>query len=608
MKLFFARSLSMLLVPLGLSSTAYALDFETAYQLMLQNNGEYQSALQAHKASEYEAKSAVSRYLPSVSVSGNYGRTDERIETVDQSFDEELAGNTSSGDPSLSGINFESSSVPEQGSYNSGSASLDITQPIFDTARLNNIRRTKSQSREAYFEWLEVREDLVLRLLQSYTNVLNASDEYAILTKELADLKEHRQLTQRRHDQGLGTLTDLHESESRYELVKAEQLSAQFDRERFLRELDVLVGQKVDSVESMSTDFKPALDIAIENGVDPIIDNEVLLAEQKVKTATHELKRRKSAFSPTLNLRAQSTFNTSEFSNVSAEEDRQSNRLFLELEIPLFAGFGNVASVKSARHRLRAERATLLNTKRNVDARLKNNRENYQVNYSRLKAFERAYLASQKALKLREKAFLEGISSNLDLLDAVRSTYRAERSWRDALYRFINSKIALIASVREVSDADISRLNELFVGSSSSTEVPHKALQENLERAPSEVESVEPTKLAIALGLTRAWAKAWSEKDAETYLSFYSDEFDINTSDLSLEEWFERRRQNLAQKKFIRITLKDLMVFEKERQLRVSFHQHYESDTWQENNQKQLVFEKKGNDWRDAKIVQERTL
>ena len=118
----------------------------------------------------------------------------------------------------------------------------------------------------------------------------------------------------------------------------------------------------------------------------------------------------------------------------------------------------------------------------------------------------------------------------------------------------------------------------------------------------------EQPKLAIALGLTRAWARAWSEKDANKYLSFYSDGFRPKEPYTTVAEWSESRRQNFAQKKYIRITLKDLMVFEKEHRLWVSFNQNYESDTWQENNHKQLVFERNGDDWREAKIVQERTL
>ena len=457
----------------AVNSNAQALDFETAYKLMLENNGEYQAALLNYKASKFDTKVAVSNYLPSVDLNGNYGRTNERIETRNQLSDDSTDANNNS-----TGVDFDDEIVNEEGSFNSGSVSLDITQPIFNKSLLSNIKRTKSLSKEAYYEWTELHENLILRLLETYTNFLNATDEYLILSKELDALEQHRQLTKKRHDQGLGNLTDLYESDARYELAKAEQLSAEFNKDRFLFDLEVLTGIEIKNVQPLFTQFRPTVDSGLSSfDIETVSDGEVLLAEQRVKTASHELKQRKSAFAPILNLRAQSTYSTSEFSDVSSDQDSQSERVFLELEIPLFAGFGNVAGVKGARYRLSAQQASLLDIKRGFNAEFETNRRNYQISYQRLKSFERAYLANKKALELREKAFIEGLSSNLDLLDSVRSAFLAERSWRESLYGFINSKMALISSIKEINSSDIQGFNNYFK-EQETTIVPDKVLSE----------------------------------------------------------------------------------------------------------------------------------
>lgn len=452
------------------SSSVYAMDFQSAYDLMLKNNGDYQAELHQYKASRYDAGEALSNYFPSVSLSADYGHSQGYNKAFDQPIINGMGNSINETDgsevsePSLAGgVRFDGLAVSSQGEYDSGSATFNLTQPIINKALWNNVSRAKSQSKESYYELLIKRETLILELLKAYTNLLNAKDEQRILSEELAALDKHRNLTKRRHEEGLGTLTDVYEAESRYKLAAASLLSARFEIGVFTRELEVLVGEKISDVDQVLGSYVASLDIGLE-GFDPenIKNNNILLAEQSVKTALYERRRRRSAFLPTLNFRAQSSYNRSEFSNISNESDNQSNRLFLELEVPLFSSFGNFAAVKSATHTLKSEKALLRDTLNQERNAMVNSRLNYRTSYERLVAFEDAYKASKQALDLREKSFLEGLSSNLDLLDAVRDTYRSERSWRDAVYALINSKMELIASIREISDADIDDVNAIF--------------------------------------------------------------------------------------------------------------------------------------------------
>jgi len=607
-------------------------DFKSLYQMMIKNNGAYQSAFLRYKASKYDANKATSTFLPSISLNGSYGKISEKRENIDQPFDVRSAtlSNVTPRSPSLGGISFEGSSVPNQGDYESSSASIRLLQPIIDKQKWNNIRRSKSEAKEAFYDFTVERERLILSLLGAYTGLLNSNDECRILNNELKDLRKHQELTKRRYEEGLGTLIDFYEAQSRLQLAESNFLQAKFDQKRFHNEISVLVGKRVKLFNQFTENFEIQLDDAlIEVNIERAESNEVKLAKQKVKSAKYELKRRKSSFSPTLNLTAQSSYNATSFSSVSNEANNYSDQVMLELTIPLFSSFGDYADVKSASSLLEAEKALLANTKLESDNNIRTNLESYEINYYSLVSLQKAYQSSKKALALREKAFLEGVSSNLDLLDALRDSYRAERSWRSAVYKFIESKLALIASYREINDLDINNVNSIFliktkvkkentqqevVGEKTKTYMVQSDTNKNAKKVSldkefknSQLKTIKSAQL-IMENLAKAWANSWSRKSIGDYLSFYGERFVPRESLSTKKNWEKSRRENFAKNNKIKVKLENISVIEDVEVFKVVFKQRYESDQFTETIVKQLTFEKNDADLSQSKIIKEQTL
>ncbi|NOZ10051.1 MAG: tetratricopeptide repeat protein [Gammaproteobacteria bacterium] len=107
------------------------------------------------------------------------------------------------------------------------------------------------------------------------------------------------------------------------------------------------------------------------------------------------------------------------------------------------------------------------------------------------------------------------------------------------------------------------------------------------------------------LDTLNAWARAWSQQDVSTYLSFYSTRFQP-AKGMTIKTWRQQRHQRLAAPKKVQITISNAKVMSiNNKQARVRFHQSYQSDNFSSNASKQLIFEKVGNDWR---IVMEHVL
>lgn len=104
----------------------------------------------------------------------------------------------------------------------------------------------------------------------------------------------------------------------------------------------------------------------------------------------------------------------------------------------------------------------------------------------------------------------------------------------------------------------------------------------------------------VVVSLFLAWVKAWREKNADSYLAFYSKDFQLPSG--SLEEWKNSRRKALSKNKNIKIEFGDIQILQGKDAVEISFTQKYKSDHLSDVGQKTLVWKKDGDSW---KIVKE---
>ena len=440
---FLFRSAFVIIFFLFQMTIVYAMDFKESYEKILAENSEYKAQLFRVESAKSDVTLARADLLPSLSLSANYGLTQEVNDILS------TAG---------SGI-----STRESNTFNSTRTVISLQQTLFDISKSSSLQRVKSEYIEAGLELLEIREQLILELVSLYTNYLSLIDRNRVTERELKALEKHQELTLQRHELGLGILTDVYEAQSRFQLVFADSIQMKFQADQTLRQLKVLLGENVNSLSVFNDDYFKA-DIAkpVFEELDFVITNNTLLAEQRIETAKQVLKFAKAQYYPTLDLVGSSSRLKGDEQNVfsSLGDDRTDNQLMLSLEVPLFAGFGNKARKNSARYDLRAVEEDAASIINQANSEYKINTLNLESNYRRLLIFKDANLASLKALKLRESAYIQGLSSNLDLLDSLRESFNTERLYRDAVYQYINSYFTYVASHREITEADIEFFNQ----------------------------------------------------------------------------------------------------------------------------------------------------
>ncbi len=99
------------------------------------------------------------------------------------------------------------------------------------------------------------------------------------------------------------------------------------------------------------------------------------------------------------------------------------------------------------------------------------------------------------------------------------------------------------------------------------------------------------------LTAVNGWAKAWSHKDADAYLAYYSPQFQVPGGD-TRATWEAKRRERIAKPKMIEVTVESPRVsFDSSGKALVKFRQGYTSDTLSTSGGKTLTFAKVKDRW-----------
>lgn len=119
------------------------------------------------------------------------------------------------------------------------------------------------------------------------------------------------------------------------------------------------------------------------------------------------------------------------------------------------------------------------------------------------------------------------------------------------------------------------------------TDSPTKAIAPNADAAD-------------VLNVINAWAAAWSERNVEKYLSFYSDGF-VPQQLQSRQAWAEERRARIAGKSRITVNIAAPQVVMDGNVATAKFRQVYVSDRLTDKTMKTMTLEKRDGQWRIMK-------
>lgn len=346
-------------------------------------------------------------------------------------------------------VNYPSADVVSNNSY-TGNYSVNANWKLFDGGRRSNtIRQQKIQNDVNDLGVEQSEDDIQISIIQSYLQVMYASEAVRINRNTVEVSKAQRDRAQQLLEAGSISSVDLAQLESqystdKYQLVVAETNLANYKLQlKQLLELDITAEMNLSVPELTDRDVMvPLPDKQVIYNTSLAVMPEVKSSELSIRIAELETKKARGAYLPSLSMNAgigTGHLSGTDYMFGSQLWNKFNESVGLTLSIPIFSNRENRTAVNKARYAVTNSQLDLLNTQKTLlktvegiylDATSSQNQ--YTSAAERLKYVEQSY-------QLTEEQFFLGMKNTLELLTEKNNLLTAEQELLQSKYMAIMS-------------------------------------------------------------------------------------------------------------------------------------------------------------------------
>lgn len=346
--------------------------------------------------------------------------------------------------------------------YNGERYYFSLSQPLYDKPGWESFRSASAEADQYYARLDETKSLVAVDLLDRYTMVLSAEDNYQFVIAERKAAEQQLKLVKARYDRQLARLTDLLAVEARTDTLLAQELSARNEVLLAREAMSEVLGRTVDEP------FAP-----LRQGVDPFIElgtlaewiqrgmaaNAGLKASRlAVKTARSQVKAAAGNRHPslTLSLSAQSSDIGYENAQVPTNETYVAA---VNLMVPLYSGGQVSAQVAEAQARLRMAENQNDQVERTLRKDIRQAFLNARSATERVAATKKALNSAEKSYQAQTKGLEYGTVTVVDVLNASETLFEAKRDHRRAYYDLMLETLTLYQIAGEFSAEKMAGFN-----------------------------------------------------------------------------------------------------------------------------------------------------
>lgn len=413
------------------ASHAMAADLNEIYQLSLTNDAELAAAKAKRSSGDYQVDIARAALLPQVTLGADKVFSDTETDAGDIDYDT---------------LSFNAT----------------ISQTLFNLNSWYNYQAASAGGSVSDLEYILSEQQLILRSAEAYFNVLRAKENLETAQAEEKAVKRQLEQTQQRFEVGLIAITEVHEAEASYDLSYANLIGQEAALDISYEALEQITGQRFENLAHLRSDVefstpKKAVGEWVDAGLSKYAG--IQLAQEGVNAAEYTRKAGWSNYAPQIN--AQFSYTDGEQYNqvLGDTSDITNTTLAISAKIPLFAGGSNYAKAKQAAARSTEASANLDLQQRTVKNNIRSLYRKVQTDVLTVKARNRATVSSRSALEATETGYQVGTRNIVEVLNAQRNLFSAQRDYANARYDYIIDLLNLKFFAGSLAEADIQALN-----------------------------------------------------------------------------------------------------------------------------------------------------
>ncbi|WP_295538969.1 TolC family outer membrane protein [uncultured Pseudacidovorax sp.] len=416
------RAVALAAAAAALALPAAAQNLGSLYDAARGFDATYQAARAQAEATTARGAQARAGILPQVGVAASASRTDSEIRT-----------------PAGTG--------PRD--FSTTQVGVQATQALYRPANWAAYRQGQRQAELALAQLQLAEQDLIVRVGQAYFDLLAADDNLRLIRAQKAAVAEQRDTAQRNFDLGNATVTDQREAQARYDLVVAQEIAADNDRQVRQVALDQLVG-RTGARPWAPADAQlppPAAPADLGAWLAQAEDAHPAIAQARIglDLARLETDKARAGHLPTVdatlsygvNRNPQGTLTTTTRTTVDAAQAG------VQLNLPLFAGFAVQNRVRETLALEDQAAAQLDGARRSVAQATRTAWLGLASGRSRVSALAAAEASSRSALEATQLGYQVGVRVGLDVLNAQAQLYQTERDLAAARYAVLLGELRL---------------------------------------------------------------------------------------------------------------------------------------------------------------------
>ncbi|MDQ5910562.1 MAG: outer membrane protein [Pseudomonadota bacterium] len=367
------------------------------------------------------------------------------------------------------GTNDASAGSSRDYSFDTYNYSVSLNQPIYNRGNQVQQRLAKSTIDKADVDFRNTQSDLILRVAQGYFGVLIALDSLTFATAEKNAFARQLEQANRRFEVGLATITDVYDAQASFDGAVSREISAINALADAREQLRQLTGLEYARLSILSE----KMPLSLPNPQNPeewvgmaLANNlELLSAGFSVDQARENINVQKAGHYPTLGLNVSSAMYN------PGELDTTLNRVNLQLAIPLYSGGAVSSRSRQAAYTYESSRQQLENLQRDTIRVVRDAYRGQETAISQIKAMNQTRISTRSALEANQAGYEVGTRTIVDVLNAERSVYQAERDYASARYNYILNFLTLRQAAGQLSEADLTEING-WLGEALSTSGP----------------------------------------------------------------------------------------------------------------------------------------
>lgn len=345
--------------------------------------------------------------------------------------------------------------------FNTNGYSLQLTQSLYNRSFYVQFRQAKNTAAKARVELDSAKQNLILRVVEAYFNVLGAQDDLRFAIQEKEAIGRQLEQAEKLFEVGLAPITDVKEAQSSYDSSVAREIDAQNFLELQLDSLAVITGERFSDFEQLSGDIdlvRPEPN-NIEEWMNTALNQNLalLINEYDTEIAKQQIDVEQSGFLPTIDIVG--SYSDYDTGGISGSREQKEQRIGLELNFPIFQGGNTRYSSQESQYRYRAAIQAHERIKRETIRDTRDAFHNVVSGISRVNALDKAVESAEIAAKASQAGFEVGTRTSVDVLLTVRNLYQAQRDHAQSRYNFILDTLRLKRSAGTLSPDDLQRID-----------------------------------------------------------------------------------------------------------------------------------------------------